>query len=117
MNKLTLQRNIDNGYGIVFCIQKQEFLLSDIHEYFKDALFFLNHSFDFSKPFENIQSVVLFLKTNWEVLQYGAIMTDLEETDILEYFNSTVNPNGYGNTVDCLVLIYNNEILFNSEKL
>ena len=34
MNKITLQRNMDDGYGTVCCIQKQDFELSNIHNYF-----------------------------------------------------------------------------------
>ena len=41
-------------------------------------------------------------------------MTDLDNTDIFDYFLSTCNPNGGGNSVDQLVLSYNGNILFES---
>ena len=111
-HKITLQRNQDNGYGVVSCIQKQDFDLSNIHEYFKSSLRHVNCDFKFDQPFEDVDSVVSFLKNNWDKCINGSIMTDLDETDIAEYFLSTCNPNGSGNSVDCLILTYNGEILF-----
>jgi hypothetical protein len=41
-------------------------------------------------------------------------MEGLDDTDIAEYFLSTCNPNGAGNSVDQLVLSYDGKILFES---
>ena len=114
MEKITLQRNQDNGYGVVSCIQKQDFELLNIHEYFKICLEHVDHNFDFSQPFKDIDSVVEFLKENWEICNNGSIMTDLDDTDIAEHFLLTCNPNGAGNSVDQLVLTYDGNILFES---
>jgi hypothetical protein len=114
MSIITLQRNMDNGYGEIFCVQKQDFDLNSIHEYFKESLNDIEHSFVFNKPFIDIDSVVSFLKNNWTSIINGAIMTDLDITDTMEYFHSTCNPNGFGNSIDCLVLIYNGKVLFES---
>ena len=114
MSKITLQRNQDNGYGVVSCIQKQDFDLNNIHEYFKSSFEHIDHNFNFSEPFKDIDSVVLFLNENWDICNNGSIMTDLDNTDIFDYFLSTCNPNGSGNTVDQLVLSYDGNILFES---
>jgi len=114
MSKITLQRNQDNGYGVVSCIQKQDFDLNNIHEYFKSGLEHLDHNFNFDEPYKDIDSVVSFLKENWDVCINGCIMEGLDDTDIAEYFLSTCNPNGGGNSVDCLVLTYNGKVLFES---
>ncbi len=114
MSKITLQRNMDNGYGQVFCVQKQDFDLANIHEYFKECLESDDDRFDLERPFVTVDSVVKFLDNNWDQLVDTVIMTDLDITDIMDYFHSTCNPNGFGNSVDCLVLIYNDEILFES---
>jgi hypothetical protein len=114
MNKITLQRNMDNGYGEIFCVQKQDFDLNSIHEYFKESLNDIDHSFVFDQSFIDVDSVVIFLKNNWTSIIDGAIMTDLDITDSMEYFHSTCNPKGFGNSVDCLVLSYNGEVLFES---
>ena len=33
MEKITLLHNMDDGYGAVYCIGKQTFLLNEIHDY------------------------------------------------------------------------------------
>ena len=114
MSIITLQRNMDNGYGEIFCVQKQYFDLNTIHEYFNESLNDIDHSFVFNEPFIDIDSVVSFLKNNWTSIIDGSIMTDLDITDTMEYFHSTCNPNGFGNSIDCLVLIYNGKVLFES---
>ena len=106
---------MDNGYGQVFCVQMQLFDLTNIHEYFKECIDSDDKRFDLDKPFVNVDSVINFLNNNWLQLVDTAIMTDLDITDILENFHSTCNPNGFGNSVDCLVVIYNDEILFESK--
>jgi hypothetical protein len=114
MNQIiTLQRNQDNGYGVVSCIQKQDFDLSNIHEYFKGY----DDDYNFNEPFKDVDSVVSFLNKVMEDENYDFIhdmKNDLKETDIWDHFNSTLNPKGSGNQVDDLVLTYNGEVLFNS---
>lgn len=105
---------MDNGYGEIFCVQKQDFDLNTIHEYFNESLNDIDNSFVFNEPFIDIDSVVSFLKNNWTSIIDGAIMTDLDITDTMEYFHSTCNPNGFGNSIDSLVLIYNGKVLFES---
>ena len=114
MEKITLQRNQDNGYGVVSCIQKQDFKISNIHEYFKDALMHTNHSFNFDEPFKDALAVANFLIENWDEIYDGSIMEDLDQTDIYDYFLSTCNPNGAGNMVDSLILTYDGKVLFES---
>ena len=114
MSKITLQRNMDNGYGVVFCVQKQDFELNNIHEYFKDCLELDDNRFDIDKPFENIDSVVKFLDTNWDELVDTGIMVELDNSDTFDYYMSTCNPNEAGNSVDKLVLFYDGKILFES---
>jgi len=114
MNQIiTLQRNQDNGYGVVSCIQKQDFELSNIHEYFKGY----DDDYNFDEPFKDLDSVISFLKKVEENEEYdflNELMSGLDETDIWDHFNSTCNPNGSGNQVDELVLTYNGEVLFES---
>ena len=104
MEKITLQRNMDDGYGTVHCIQKQDFKLNEIHEFFmKD------------KPFDNIDSVISYLEDKIESGDYdflNDIMCDLNDSEGLEHFHSIANPNGSGNTVDSLVVTYEGEIIF-----
>jgi hypothetical protein len=102
--KITLQRNMDNGYGTVYCIQKQDFEVETIHQYF-----------DCDTEFQNIESVVTYLEDKYEQDDYDFIedvKCNLDESDDADYFHSTSNPNGAGNNVDNLVLTYNGEILF-----
>ena len=105
---------MDNGYGQVFCVQMQVFDLTNIHEYFKECIEPDDKRYDLDKPFVNVDSVVKFLNNNWFQLADSGIMTDLDITDRMEYFHSSCNPNGFGNSVDCLVVLYNDEILFES---
>ena len=122
MNKITLQRNQDNGYGVVSCIQKQDFELINIHKYFKRNSCYqrikMNKDFDeynFEYPFKDLDSVISFLNKVEEEEEYdflNELMSELDETDIWDHFNSTCNPNGCGNQVDDLVLTYNGEVLF-----
>ena len=51
MEKITLQRNMDDGYGTVYCVQKQIFELNDIHNYFH-----------VEEAFETIEALVTFLE-------------------------------------------------------
>ena len=113
MSKITLQRNLDNGYGVVSCIQKQDFELSNIHEYFKGY----DNDYNFDEPFKDLDSVISFLNKVMEDKNYDFIhdmKNDLDITDIMEYFHSTCNPNGFGNSVDQLFLSYDGKILFES---
>ncbi len=104
---------MDNGYGVVSCIQKQDFELDTIHEYFNN-----NSSIKVSlEPFKDLDSVISFLNKVMEDKNYDFIhdmKNDLDITDIMEYFHSTCNPNGFGNSVDQLVLSYDGKILFES---
>ena len=33
MEKITLKRNMDDGNGTVYCVQRQDFNLNEIHDY------------------------------------------------------------------------------------
>ena len=104
MEKITLQRNMDDGYGTVYCIQKQDFELGNIHEYF-----------EIEEKFENVESVVNYLKEKYEQDDYDFIedvKCNLDDSEDADHFQSTANPNGSGNNVDNLVLIYNGKVLF-----
>ena len=52
---ITLQRNMDNGYGTVYCVQKQDFELSNIHSYFET-----------NEPFDSVESLVIYLEDKLE---------------------------------------------------
>jgi hypothetical protein len=101
---ITLQRNMDNGYGVVYCVQKQDFQIEEIHYYFQE-----------DESFDSINSLVSFLEEKLENEEYdflNEIMCDLDESDEYDHFSSTTNPNGYGNNVDVLVVSHNGEIIF-----
>lgn len=115
LDKITLLRNQDNGYGVVSCIQKQDFELDTIHEYFKRNSCYDFDEYNFDYPFKDLDSVISFLNKVEENEEYdflNELMSGLDETDIWDHFNSTCNPNGCGNQVDELVLTYNGEVLF-----
>jgi len=115
-DRILLQRYMDNGNGLVSCIQSQEFSIDQIHNYFSKSLQNVNHDFNFDEPFEDLDAVVAFLDENWlETLYEGSIITDLKETESRNEFLKTCNSNGFGNVVDKLVLIYNGKILFQTE--
>lgn len=101
---ITLQRNMDNGYGVVYCVQKQVFELDAIHSYFQ-----LDESFD------SVDSLVSLLEEKLENDEYdflNEIMCDLDESDEYDHFYSTMNPNGSGNNVDALVVSHDGKIIF-----
>ena len=112
MGKITLKKNMDNGYGAVYCVQKQEFDIDKVHEYFKDSLYDDDDRFDNIAPFESVESIVEFLNNHRDALNDTLIMESLDNTEIFDNFLSTCNPNGSGNSVDCLVLEYKGEVLF-----
>lgn len=104
MEKITLQRNMDDGYGTVYCIQKQDFELGNIHEYF-----------GVNDEFTDVDSVVNYLQERYEQDDYDFIedaKCNLDDSEDAEHFQSIANPNGSGNNVDNLVLIYNGKVLF-----
>ena len=105
MNQIiTLQRNMDDGFGTIYCTQKQDFNLNEIHQYFQ-----IEDSFD------DIESLVTFLEEKLEEDDYdflNDIMSNLDESEYSEQFNEIANPNGYGNDVDCLIVTNNGEVIF-----
>ena len=101
---ITLQRNMDDGYGTVYCVQKQNFELNDIHSYFQ-----------IEKSFETVEAVVAFLEEKQEEDDYdflNDLMCNLDDSEDSEHFNSVANPNGSGNNVDCLIMIYDGKVIF-----
>jgi len=111
---ITLQRIMDDGFGTVHCIQKQTFELGEINEYFDKAAE-ISTNFRVKQEFKDIDSVINFLKEKEEREEYDFFMTlrnELDECENTEYFNSIANPDGYGNDVDRLVLIYKDKMLF-----
>ena len=59
MKKITLQRNMDDGYGTVYCVLKQEFEINNIHKYF-----------EIEEKFDNVESVVNYLQERYEQDDY-----------------------------------------------
>lgn len=104
MKKLTLQRNMDDGYGTVYCIQKQDFDLNEI-----------NNFFQIETVFETIEALITFLEEKQEEEDYdflNDIMCNLDDSEVWEHFNSIANPNGSGNNVDCLIVTYDGKVIF-----
>ena len=105
MNKIiTLQRNMDDGYGTVYCVQKQDFDLNEINNYFQ-----------IETVFETIEAFVTFLEDKQEEEDYdflNDIMCDLDDSEDCEHFNSIANPNGSGNNVDSLIVTYEGKVIF-----
>lgn len=101
---ITLQRNMDNGYGVVYCVQKQDFELDAIHSYFQQ-----------DESFDSVDSLVSLLEEKLENDEYdflNEIMCDLDESDEYDHFYSTMNPNGSGNNVDVLVVSHDGKVIF-----
>jgi hypothetical protein len=104
MDKIILQRNMDDGYGVVHCIQKQDFYVEDIHKYF-----------GVEKEFADVETVVSFLEEKYEQDDSDFlenVKCNLRDSDDFKYFCSIANPSGSGNNVDKLILIFNGEVLF-----
>ncbi len=101
---ITLQRNMDDGYGTVYCVQKQNFDLNKVHNYFQ-----------INDVFENIDSLVAYLEVKQEEEDYeflNDIMCNLDDSEDSEHFNSIANPNGSGNNVDVLIVIFEGKVIF-----
>ena len=101
---ITLQRNMDNGYGVVYCVQKQDFELDKIHSYFQ-----IDESFD------SVDSIISFLEEKIENDEYdflNEIMCDLDKSEEYDHFYSTTNPKGSGNNVDVLVVTHEGNVIF-----
>lgn len=101
---ITLQRNMDNGYGTVYCVQKQDFELNNIHLYFET-----------DEALDTVESLVSYLEGKLENEEYdflNDIMCRLEESDESEHFYSTSNPNGSGNNVDVLLVSHKGNVIF-----
>lgn len=104
MEKITLQRNMDDGYSTVYCIQKQKFEIENIHEYF-----------GINEKFEDVESVVNYLQDKYQQDDYDFIediKCNLDNSEDADHFESIANPNGSGNNIDSLLLIYNGKTLF-----
>ena len=90
MNEIiTLQRNMDDGYGTVYCVQKQIFELNEINNYFQ-----------IETVFETIEALVIFLEEKQEEEDYdflNDLMCNLDYSEDCEHFHSIANPNGFGN--------------------
>ena len=71
--------------------------------------------FEIEKKFDNVESVVNYLQERYEQDDYDFIdyiKCNLDDSEDADHYNSTFNPNGAGNNVDRLVLIYNGKVLF-----
>ena len=104
MEKITFQRNMDDGYGTVYCIQKQIFELNDINNYF-----------EVEEAFETVEALVAFLEEKQEEEDYdffNDVMCNLNDSEDSEHFNVTANPGGYGNNVDSLIITYYGKVIF-----
>ena len=101
---ITLQRNMDDGYGTVYCVQKQNFELNKIHNYFQSE-----------ESFDTIEAIVAFLEERQEEDDYdflNDLMCNLNDSEDSEHFNDIANPNGFGNNVDCLIMTYDGKVIF-----
>ena len=102
---ITFQRNMDDGYGTVYCVQKQDFDLGEIHRYLQAE-----------EPIETVEALVAFLEEKQED-DYdflSDLMCDLDDSEDSEHFYSIANPNGSGNNVDCLIVTYEGKVIFES---
>lgn len=101
---ITLQRNMDDGYGTVYCIQKQDFELNEINKYF-----------EIEQAFDSVESIITFLEDKQDQDDYeflNDLMCNLDESEDSEHFNAIANPNGSGNNVDCLIVTYDGKVIF-----
>jgi hypothetical protein len=101
---ITLQRKMDDGYGTVYCVQKQNFELNEIHNYFQSE-----------ESFDTIEAIVAFLEERQEEDDYdflNDLMCNLDDSEDLDHFNAVANPNGSGNNVDVLIVIYDGKVIF-----
>ena len=105
MNEIiTFQRNMDDGYGTVYCVQKQIFALNNIHHYF-----------NVEETFQTVEALVAFLEEKQEEDDYdflNDIMCNLDDSEDSEHYNSIANPNGSGNNVDCLIVTFDGKVIF-----
>jgi hypothetical protein len=104
MKKLTIQRNMDDGFGTVYCVQKQDFDLREINNYFQ-----------IETVFETIEALVTFLEEKQEEEDYdflNDIMCNLDDSADCEHFHSISNPKGSGNNVDCLIVTSEGKVIF-----
>jgi hypothetical protein len=104
MNKITLQRNVDDGYGTVYCVQKQIFELNDIHNYFQ-----------VENAFKTVEALVVFLEEKQKEGDYdflNDLMYRLDDSEDYEHFNSVANPNGSGNNVNDLILTCEGKVIY-----
>ena len=95
---------MDDGYGTVYCIQKQDFDLNEINNYFQ-----------IETVFETIEVLVTFLEEKQKKEDYdflNDIMCNLDDSEDYEHFHSTANPNGSGNNVDCIIVTYEGIVIF-----
>lgn len=100
---ITFQRNMDDGYGTVYCVQKQDFDLGEIHS-------------SLQIPIETVEELVAFLEEKREE-DYdflSDLMCDLDDSEDSEHFYSIANPSGSGNNVDCLIVTYEGKVIFES---
>ncbi len=101
---ITLERIMDNGFGKNYCIQKQEFDLDSIHEYF-----------EIENEFIGIDELLNFLNVklnNDDFDFFENIKCNLDDSEDYDDFHSNGNPNGFGNDVDKLIVRCDSKILF-----
>ena len=120
MEKITLLHNMDDGYGAVYCVGKQTFLLNEIHDYFRyhDGIPQDPVPESLRTPFKTVEALVTFLeeqlalakKENDYTFLIG-IGPGLDKTDIFDHYLSVRGENG-GNNVDCLIVTHEGTTVF-----
>ena len=120
MEKITLQNNMDDGYGAVYCIKKETFLLNEIHDYFRyhDGIPQDPVPESLRTPFKTVEALVTFLEeeldnafNEGDYAFLNLIASELKPSDMFDHYLSVCGENS-GNTVDSLVVTYEGEIIF-----
>ncbi|MDB9858605.1 hypothetical protein OAC56_03170 [Flavobacteriaceae bacterium] len=121
MEKITLLHNMDDGYGAVYCVGKETFLLNEIHDYFRyqDGIPQDPVPESLRTPFKTVEALVTFLEKQLALAEkendytfFIGIGPELDRTDIFDNFLSAANPKGCGNNVDCLIVTHEGTTIF-----
>ena len=120
MEKITLLHNMDDGYGAVYCVGKETFLLNEIHDYFRyhDGIPQDPVPESLRTPFKTVEALVTFLEeeldnafNEGDYAFLNLIASELKPSDMFDHYLSVCGENS-GNTVDSLVVTYEGEIIF-----
>ena len=116
MEKITLQNNMDDGYGAVYCIKKETFLLNEIHDYLKDCEPAKPEGL--RTPFKTVEALVTFLEeeldnafNEGDYAFLNLIASELKPSDMFDHYLSVRGENG-GNNVDCLIVTHEGTTIF-----